>query len=305
MIRSLPMRPDLAVACALTGVRVMADARRPAPIAGPARKDVAALAKPDAFDRWNAGVKAAVAGDNVVTVYDVIGEDFWTGGGVTVNRVDAALRKIGADNAVEVHINSPGGDMFEGIAIYNRLLEHRGKVTVKVMGLAASAASVIAMAGDEILIGPASFFMIHNCWVLTAGDRNVMAETSAWLAPFDDAMAGVYAAKSGRTAAEVAAWMDAETWMNGAQAVERGFATALLSASEIAEDAAATAQARETNAVRQTEINLCRAGATRAEARALIAKIKGTPGAAPAAKQDAGDLTWLGNAAELTQSLRT
>jgi ATP-dependent Clp protease protease subunit len=153
-------------------------------------------------------------------------------------------------------------------------------VTVKVMGLAASAASIIAMAGDEILIGPASFFMIHNCWVLMAGDRNAMAETASWLAPFDAAMAGVYAAKSGQKAADVAGWMDAETWMNGDLALERGFATGLLNAADIAEDAAVTSKARDTNAVRQAEINLCRAGATRAEARALINKIKGTPGAA-------------------------
>ncbi len=287
-----------------SAMRVMAQVR-PAPIAGPVRRDVAALAKPEAYDRWNAGVKAAVSGDNTITIYDVIGEDFWTGGGVTVNRIDAALRKIGADTAVEVHINSPGGDMFEGIAIYNRLLEHRAKVTVKVMGLAASAASIIAMAGDEILIGPASFFMIHNCWVLTAGDRNVMAETSAWLGPFDAAMAEVYAAKSGRTAREVASWMDAETWMNGQLAVDRGFATGLLSSADIQEDAATTAQARETNAIRQTELNLCRAGATRAEARALINKIKGTPGAAPDDTPGAAVPAWLGAAAAATQAFRS
>lgn len=285
------------------GHRVMADARRPAPIAGPARKDVAALAKPEAFDRWNAGVRAAAAGDNTITVYDVIGEDFWTGGGVTVNRIDAALRKLGASTDVEVHINSPGGDMFEGIAIYNRLLEHSGKVTVKVMGLAASAASIIAMAGDEILIGPASFFMIHNAWVLAMGDRNALAETSAWLAPFDEAMAAVYAARTGRTTAEVTAWMDAETWMNGQQAVDRGFATGLLSADAIQEDATASAKARETNAVRQAEINLCRAGATRNEARALIAKIKGTPGAAPDPTPGAGAID-LGLAAQLSAAFR-
>lgn len=283
--------------------RPFADARRPAPIAGPPRRDVAALAKPGAFERWNAGIRAATtAGDNTITIYDVIGYDWWTDGGVTVNRIDAALRKIGADNAVEVHINSPGGDMFEGIAIYNRLLEHRGKVTVKVMGLAASAASVIAMAGDEILIGPASFFMIHNAWVLVAGDRNVMAETSAWLAPFDAAMAAVYADKSGRTAAEVAGWMDAETWMNGTQAVERGFATALLSSSDIVEDTAATARARETNAVRQAEINLCRAGSTREEARALLNKIRGD--AAPDTPSHRGGPIDLGLAAQLTAAFR-
>jgi ClpP class serine protease len=113
---------DVTAARVVLGARrVMAQAR-PAPIAGPARRDVAALAKPDAFDRWNAGVRAAVPGENVITMYEVIGEDWWTGGGVTVAKVDQQLTAIGADQAVEIHINSPGGDMFEGIAIYNRLL---------------------------------------------------------------------------------------------------------------------------------------------------------------------------------------
>lgn len=293
---------------------ILAMAGRPGPIGGRARSGAAALAKPEAFDRWNAGVRsAAEIGANTITIYDVIGEDFWTGGGVTVNRVDAALRQIG-DQRAEVHINSPGGDMFEGIAIYNRLLEHKAGVTVKVMGLAASAASVIAMAGDEVLIGPASFLMIHNCWVLAAGDRNDFAETAAWLEPFDSAMAGVYAARSGQKASAVAGWMDAETWMNGQLAVERGFADGLLTAGDMTEDASTSAKARETNAVRQAEANLCRSGCTRAEARALINKIKGTPDAAQDdAKPDAGVKTdrtpgaaetWLGLAAALTQSMR-
>lgn len=288
--------------------RVMAAAAaRPSPIAGPARRDVAALSKPEAFERWNAGVRAAgEIGANVITVYDVIGEDFWSGGGVTVNRVDAALRRIG-DQRAEVHINSPGGDMFEGIAIYNRLLEHKAGVTVKVMGLAASAASIIAMAGDEVLIGPASFLMIHNCWVLAMGDRNAMAETAAFLAPFDQAMASVYAARSGKPEKEVAGWMDAETWMNGQLAVDRGFADGLLSSADLAEDPAATSRARETNALRQAEINLCRSGCTRTEARALLNKIKGTPGAAldDHPTPGAGDMSWLGEAAQLTALLKS
>lgn len=285
--------------------RVLAGVR-PSPIAGRARSGAAALAKPEAFDRWHAGVRAAGAiGENVITIYDVIGEDFWTGGGVTVNRIDAALRKIG-DQAVEVHINSPGGDMFEGIAIYNRLLEHKAGVTVKVLGLAASAASIIAMAGEKVLIGPASFLMIHNCWVIAIGDRNDMAETSAWLTPFDAAMAGVYADRTGAKVKDIAAWMDAETWMNGQLAVERGFADGLLTEADLTEDATATAKARDTNAVRQAEINLCRSGCTRAEARDLINKIKGTPGATPAADPTPGAEvpTWMAQAASLAQSLR-
>jgi ATP-dependent Clp protease protease subunit len=281
---------------------------RPPPIAArsPAKMDIAAFTPPEAFDRWNAGIQAAgEVGANTITIYDVIGADYWTGGGVTVKRVDAALRAIGAKD-VEVHINSPGGDMFEGIAIYNRLLEHAGKVTVKVMGLAASAASIIAMAGEERLIGPASFLMIHNCWVLAVGNRHDMAEVAQFLEPFDDAMAGVYADRAAAKKADVAKWMDAETWMSGGMAEERGFATGLLSADDLKEDAEASAKARDLNALRQAEIALCRSGCTRAEARSLLNKIKGTPGAAPETPTPgAGDLIWLGAAAELTQAIRS
>ena len=258
----------------------------------------------DVLAKWAETPRAAAENDDTtITMFEVIGEDWWTGGGVTAKRISAALRSIG-NRDVTVKINSPGGDMFEGIAIYNRLREHPASITVKVMGLAASAASIIAMAGDEILIGAASFLMIHDCWVLAMGNRHELADTSTWLEPFDSAMADVYAARSGLAKAEVASMMDAETWMSGGQAVERGFATGLLDAEQIQEDPAVTEQARALNAVRQTEIGLCKS-MSRSEARGLIAKIKGTPGAAPDAKPGAGDLSWLGAAAQLAQSFRS
>ncbi|HCM4050930.1 TPA: ATP-dependent Clp protease proteolytic subunit, partial [Salmonella enterica subsp. enterica serovar Anatum] len=106
---------------------------------------------PSALDRWDGGIKAAATDDNSISVFDVIGQDYW-GEGVTAKRIASALRAMnGAD--VTVNINSPGGDMFEGLAIYNLLREYEGRVTVKVLGIAASAASVIAMAGDDIQIG--------------------------------------------------------------------------------------------------------------------------------------------------------
>src|SRR3546814_13007802 len=92
--------------------------------------------------------------------------------------------------------------MFEGIACYNVLREHPQTVTVKVMGMAASAASIIAMAGDQIEIGAASFLMIHNCWVMAMGNRHDMAETAEWLAPFDAAMADVYRSEERRVGKE-------------------------------------------------------------------------------------------------------
>ena len=141
---------------------------RPDALPVPARRDVNAFTAPSVLERWaedGAGIRALERGDNVITMFDIIGEDFWSGGGVTAKGVAAQLRAIG-DRPVEVQINSPGGDMFEGIAIYNVLREHPQAITVKVMGMAASAASIIAMAGDTVEIGAASFIMIHNCWVL-------------------------------------------------------------------------------------------------------------------------------------------
>lgn len=89
---------------------------------------------------------------------------------------------MGGEN-VTVNINSPGGDMFEGLAIYNLLREYSGKVTVKVLGIAASAASIIAMAGDEIQIGRGAFLMIHNCWIVMIGNRHDLAKAAIDIEP--------------------------------------------------------------------------------------------------------------------------
>lgn len=150
---------------------------------------------PSALDRWDGGIKAAATDDNNISVFDVIGQDYW-GEGVTAKRIAGALRAMnGAD--VTVNINSPGGDMFEGLAIYNLLREYEGRVTVKVLGIAASAASIIAMAGDDIQIGRGAFLMIHNCWVYAMGNRHDFAELAQSLEPFDTAMADIYGARSG------------------------------------------------------------------------------------------------------------
>ncbi len=285
--------------------RVFAMAR-PGALPIPASRDVCALTKPSVFDKWSAdaaGVRAVQTNDNVITMFDVIGEDFWTGGGITAKKVTAQLRAIG-DRPVEIQINSPGGDMFEGIAIYNVLREHSQPITVKVMGMAASAASIIAMAGDTIEIGAASFVMIHNCWVMAIGNRHDMRETSEWLEPFDRAMVDLYAARTGQQAADVAKWMDAETYMSGSQAIERGFADELLAADAITVDEEAKARDRDVNEIRAVELSLVQAGMSRSEARARLNKIKGTPGAAIEATPGAGD-DWAGDAAALSAFLKS
>lgn len=287
--------------------RVHAKAR-PGALPVPASKDVCALTKPSVFDRWSdeaAGVRAVATGDNIITMFDIIGEDYWSGGGITAKSVTAQLRAIG-DRPIEVQINSAGGDMFEGIAIYNVLREHPQDVTVKVMGMAASAASIIAMAGDTIAIGNGSFIMIHNCWVMAIGNRHDMAETAEWLAPFDAAMVDVYAARTGQDAAAIGGWMDAESFMAGAVAIERGFADELLGEDQITRSDETRAADRRLNDLRAMELQLVSAGLTRSEARARINKIKGTPGAAvEPATPGAGDRNLASALAGLLESIRS
>jgi hypothetical protein len=173
------------------------------------------------------------------------------------------------------------------MAIYNMLRNHSQKVTVRVLGLAASAASVIAMAGDEIQIARAGFLMIHNAWVVAIGNRHDMREVADFLEPFDAAMADVYQARAGVDNA--AAMMDAEKWIGGSEAVSMGFADALLDADFIADDPEARAAAKDMLAVRIVDAKLARAGTPRSERRSLIAGLKGgTHDAAPTATLDAG-----------------
>lgn len=254
----------------------------------------------DAVERWSPGVTAAVSGETTISILDVIGEDYWSGGGVTSKRVAAALRAIG-DQDVVVDINSPGGDFFEGVAIYNALRAHPRKVTVRIIGLAASAASVIAMAGDEIQIGKAGFLMIHNSWVMAIGNRHDLADAARTMEPFDDAMATVYSDRAGVEKAKAAEWMDGETWFNGEQALQEGLADSFLAADAVAEDKAKAEAARGVNATRRIDARLAKTGMPRTERRALLAELKGgMPGAVPPATHDAGALVAALAAASLT-----
>lgn len=309
--RRLPGKPAIAAPLAPKprAIGRVFGKERPAALPVPANRAVSALARPAVLEKWaadSAGIRAIESGDNVITMFGAIGEDFWSGGGITAKTVTAQLRAIG-DRPVEIQINSPGGDMFEGIAIYNVLREHPQPVTVKIMGMAASAASVIAMAGDTVEIGAASFVMIHNCWVVAVGNRHDMQETADYLAPFDQAMADVYAYRTGKTAAECAGWMDTETWMSGTVAIDRGFADELLNADQTKRDEKAKAADRERTAITALELKLVAGGDTRAQAREHITKIKGTPGAAPEADTPGagGDPELEGLMATLLQTIKS
>ncbi|EMM8865033.1 head maturation protease, ClpP-related [Klebsiella oxytoca] len=229
--------------------------------------------QPSALERWNGGIRAASDNDNSISIFDVVGRDYWDEG-VTAKRISGALRSMnGAD--VTVNINSPGGDMFEGLAIYNLLREYQGKVTVKVLGIAASAASIIAMAGDDIQIGRGAFLMIHNCWVVAMGNRHDFAELSASLEPFDTAMADIYSARSGLDIATIQQLMDAESYIGGSDAVEKGLADSLLSA-----DAVSDGDDSPSAALRKLDALLAKTNTPRSERRKLIKALTGnTPGA--------------------------
>ena len=221
-----------------------------------------------ALAKWDAGVRAE-GGANTIEVFDVIGEDYWTGQGVTAKAVAAKLREAnGAD--VDVLINSPGGDMFEGLAIYSLLREYSGDVNVKVIGMAASAASVIAMAGDSTKIGASAFFMIHNAWTMAAGNRHEFRAMADYLEPFDAAMSQIYAARTGTPVADIVKKLDAETWINGTDAVEQGFADELLASDQILHDTTASA-----SAAARLDRALAQAGMPRSERRKLLNEVKG------------------------------
>ena len=236
-----------------------------------------------ALERWADAPRASANGGADISIFDQIGET-WDGSGFTPKKMAAILRQIG-ERPVSVAINSPGGDMFDGIAIYNQLAAHPAEVSVEIIGLAASAASVIAMAGDKISIGAGAFFMIHKCWGVVVGNRHDFTDASALFAPFDDAMAGIYAARTGQKQADIAAMMDAETWISAAQSVEKGFAESVSSAvTAPATDAAAHAA----SAKARIDALLAKQGVPRSERRALLREIAGTHHAAGPAMPGAG-----------------
>lgn len=129
---------------------------------------------------------------------------------------------------LEVMINSGGGDVFAGSEIYTMLKDYSGDVNIKVIGIAASAASVIAMAGNKVEISPTAQIMIHNPWVSTAGDHNDMRFTAEYLENWAVSLSNAYQLKTGKTKDELLQLMESETWFNAQQAVDAGFADEVM-----------------------------------------------------------------------------
>lgn len=161
-------------------------------------------------------VKADIVDNDTGKFYEWIGWD-----AVYPGKVSTLLD--GADE-VEVNINSNGGDVFAASEIYTLLSQHSGKVTVNIQGLAASAASVIAMAGDVVNISPTAQIMIHKAWTVADGNADDMAHTSEFLEGIDDSIMNAYVAKTGIDKSELSNMMAKETWLTASQAVDYGFA---------------------------------------------------------------------------------
>ena len=168
-------------------------------------------------------IKAKANATAEISIYDEIG--FW---GVSAASFAQDLKDCGNNlKQINLHIHSPGGDVFDGIAIYNLLKNHPANVTVYIDGLAASMASVIAMAGNEVIMPENAMMMIHKPWGIQGGDAEDMRKYADLLDKVENTLIPAYANKTGKTPEELAEMLSAETWLNGKECVEQGFADKL------------------------------------------------------------------------------
>lgn len=162
-----------------------------------------------------------------LTLYGDISSTTWWGDEITPNTFKAELDALGKIDKLSIFINSGGGDVFAGQTIYSMLKRHKAEKTVFIDGLAASIASVIAMAGDKIVMPKNSMMMIHRAWTIGIGNANDMRKLADDLDKVDSSIVSVYTDKTGKTNEEIIGLMDAETWMSAQEAVDNGFADEL------------------------------------------------------------------------------
>ncbi|MCM3111675.1 head maturation protease, ClpP-related [Lederbergia lenta] len=157
-----------------------------------------------------------------ITIYGVIGKSWWNDS-FSATDIDNALNEA-KDNDIIVNLNSPGGDAFDGISIFNRLKRHSGKVTIHIDGWACSAASVIAMAADELIMELGSMLMIHEASSLVWGTKGEMRKEADVLEELEEGIIDIYSTKAIISREEIRQKVDAETWMSAKTACELGFA---------------------------------------------------------------------------------
>jgi len=211
-------------------------------------------------------------GSRVLRIEGAIAEESWFDDDTTPKLFRDELEAEAGD--IIVWINSYGGDVFAAAQIYNMLREYAGKVTVKIDGIAASAASVIAMSGDETLMSPVSCMMVHNPWTCAMGDSAEMLRAKAALDEIKQSILNAYEIKTGLSRVRISHLMDAETWMNAHRAVDLGFADGV-----IGEDDSVMAR-NELGGLRRFEFSRM------AAFNSFIGKLKPEPKAGPGAHAD-------------------
>ncbi|MBR4210495.1 MAG: Clp protease ClpP [Lachnospiraceae bacterium] len=174
---------------------------------------------------WN-WVRNEDTGSRTLVLNGQISDETWFGDEVTPGLFREELNAGEGD--VTVWINSPGGDVFAAAQIYNMLMEYPGNVDVRIDGIAASAASVIAMAGNKVSMSPVAMMMIHNPMTVAMGDKKVMQQAIDMLDEIKESIINAYELKTGQSRTKIAHMMDAETWFNAKKAVELGFADDIL-----------------------------------------------------------------------------
>lgn len=184
---------------------------------------------------WN-WVKNDAGEERTLVLNGEISDETWYGDEVTPKLFEKELNA--GTGSITVWINSPGGDVFAAAQIYNMLMEYKGDVTVKIDALAASAASVIAMAGTKVLMSPVSLMMIHNPMTIAIGDSREMQKAGEMLDEVKESILNAYEIKTGLNRAKLSHLMDGESWFNAKKAVELGFADGILGDKEKTEDAA-------------------------------------------------------------------
>lgn len=235
-----------------------------------------------ALEEWTDRIYAAASTDDTtINIYEPIGED-WFGDGFSTSKLNGILRQVGPKD-ITVNINSPGGNVFDGLAMYDQLREHPGKVTVRVRGIAASAASVIAMAGDEIHVATGSMMMVHKAWGIIIGNADDYQEAATVFGQIDRSLAAVYQARTGHSEDKIMAMLAGPnrrsdgTWMTAAEAIEMKFADAEFT--DDAEPAARIPQEKRESIVarRRIEATMAKAGLSRKERDDTFAKLDMTP----------------------------
>jgi ATP-dependent protease ClpP protease subunit len=163
-------------------------------------------------------IRNDAAQEATLYLYDVI-DSYW---GVTASDVASQLQALEANTTLHLRINSPGGDVFEARAIATLLQEFSGKVVAHIDALAASAATTVALAADEVIMADGAYFMIHNAWSVAIGNKSDMLDMAALLQKMDGTIAADYARQTGKDIDEIAALMDAETWFTAQEALDIG-----------------------------------------------------------------------------------